>query len=92
MNGRYTPASLARAVSSILLQRGVEQWQDGTAGQYAMLLRECRTRIEDAALATDAPSPRLAPVIRERIAELQAVLARIEENGEPRRAVAGAKR
>jgi hypothetical protein len=91
-NGRYTPASLARTVSSILLQRGIEQWQDGTAGQYAMMLRECRTRIEDAALATHAPSPRLAPVIRERIAGLQAMLARIEKNGDLRRAAAGGKR
>jgi hypothetical protein len=91
-NGRYTPASLARAVSSILLQRGVEQWQDGTAGQYALMLRECRTRIEDAALAMEAPSPRLAPVIRERIAGLQAMLARIEQGQKTRHAAAGGKR
>ena len=91
-DGRYTPASLARAVSSILLQRGVEHWQDGTAGQYAMLLRECRTRIEDSALAVEIPSPRLAPVIRKRIAGLEEMLTRIEGNGEARRAaVAGGK-
>jgi hypothetical protein len=88
-NGRYTPASLARAVSSILLQRGVEQWQDGTSGQYAMLLRECRTRIEGAALATDSPSLRLAPVIRERIVKLQKMLARIEGGTGARRAAGG---
>ena len=88
-NGRYTPASLARAVSSILLQRGVEQWQDGTSGQYAMLLRECRTRIEDAALATDTPSMRLAPVIRERIAGLHQMLERIEGGKQTRRAAGG---
>ena len=92
-DGRYTPASFARAVSSILLQRGIEQWQDGTAGQYAMLLRECRTRIEDAALSAETPSPSLAPVIRDRIAGLEEMLARIEGNGEARRAaVAGGKR
>jgi hypothetical protein len=90
-NGRYTPASLARAISSILLQRGIEQWQDSTTGQFAMLLRECRARIEDAALAADVPSPRLAPVIRERIASLQATLARFEGSAE-RRAAAGGKR
>jgi hypothetical protein len=88
-NGRYTPASLARAVSSILLQRGVEQWQDGTSGQYAMLLRECRTRIEDVALAADASSPRLAPVIRERIACLEEILVRVEGGKETRRAAGG---
>jgi hypothetical protein len=88
-NGRYTPASLARAVSSILLQRGVEQWQDGVSGQYAMLLRECRTRIEDAALAADTPSPRIAPVIRDRIAGLEEMLARIEGGNETRIAAGG---
>ena len=57
-----------------------------------MLLRECRGRIEDAALATGAPSPKLAPVIKERIAGLQAMLERFESNGEARLAAAGGKR
>ena len=79
INGRYTPASLARALSSILLQRGVEQWQDSTVGQYMMMLRECRARIEDAALTTARPSVGLAPIIRDRIATLQSMLARMED-------------
>ncbi|MGY8680451.1 hypothetical protein Q2941_22000 [Bradyrhizobium sp. UFLA05-153] len=76
-NGRYTPQSLARAVSSILLQRGVEQWQDSTAGQFAMLVRECRARIEDAALASELPDGRLAPIVKNRIVELERMLARM---------------
>jgi hypothetical protein len=76
-NGRYTPQSLARTVSSILLQRGFEQWQDSTAGQYAMLIRECRGRIEDAALASERPDARLAPIVKNRIAELENMLARM---------------
>jgi hypothetical protein len=77
-NGRYTPQSLARTVSSILLQRGLEQWQDSTVGQYAMLVRECRARIEDAALASERPDERLAPIVKKRIAELQSMLVRMD--------------
>jgi hypothetical protein len=76
-NGRYTPQSLARTVSSILLQRGFEQWQDSTAAQFAMLVRECRARIEDAALASERPDGRLAPIVKNRIAELEGMLARM---------------
>jgi hypothetical protein len=76
-NGRYTPQSLARTVSSILLQRGFEQWQDSTASQFAMLVRECRARIEDAALASERPDGRLAPIVKNRIAELEGMLARM---------------
>lgn len=77
INGRYTPQSLARALSAILLQRGVEQWQDSTGGQYAMLVRECRRRIEDASLACDRPDAKLRPIIRSRIEALQALEARL---------------
>jgi hypothetical protein len=76
-NGRYTPQSLARTVSSILLQRGFEQWQDSTSGQFAMLVRECRARIEDAALASELPDDRLVPIVTNRIAELEGMLGRM---------------
>ncbi len=82
-NGRYTPQSLARSISSILMQRGFEQWQDSTAGQFALLVRECRARIEDTALASDRPDARLAPIIRNRIGELEGLLERIVPS-EPR--------
>lgn len=59
---------------------------------YAMQLRECRARIEDAALATEPPDRRLAPIIRDRIEELQAMLARIEEEHDAHRSTAGGKR
>jgi hypothetical protein len=78
-NGRYTPQSLARTMSSILLQRGVEQWQDSTAGQFAMLVRECRSRIEDAALASEQPDRKLAPIVKNRIAELENMLTRMDQ-------------
>jgi hypothetical protein len=79
INGHYTPQSLARAVSSILLQRGIEQWQDSTAAHYTMLVRECRARIEDAALASDRYDERIVPIVKNRIAELQTMLARLGE-------------
>lgn len=90
-NGRYTPGSLARAVSSILLQRGLEQWQDSTAGQFAMLVRECRARIEDAALASELPDGRLAPIVKSRIAELEGMLARMSHRERPRAANYGGR-
>ena len=80
INGRYTPQSLARTISAILLQRGFEQWQDSTGGQYAMLVRECRTRIEDASLASGRPNRRLEPIIRNRIDALEAMLARLQKS------------
>jgi hypothetical protein len=79
VNGRYTPQSLARSISAILLQRGIEQWQDTTVGQYAMLARECRTRIEDASLADGRPDVRLVPIIENRIEALRAMLAHITD-------------
>jgi hypothetical protein len=66
-------------MSSILLQRGIEQWQDSTAGQFAMLVRECRSRIEDAALASERPDGRLAPIVKDRIAELENMLTRMNQ-------------
>jgi hypothetical protein len=88
-NGRYTPQSLARATSSVLLQRGIDQWQDSTSGQFAMLVRECRARIEDAALADGRPDERLAPIIRDRIEGLKAMLAQIEGHAKSRQASGG---
>lgn len=77
-NGRYTPESLARAVSSILLQRGVEKWQDDTREHLRKELRECRLRIESAAMDVDTPPAELAPIIRSRIDHLEKQLLRIE--------------
>ena len=74
MNGRYSAESLARAVSSVLLQRGVERWEDGTPSQMRRLLRECRSRIEDAALSAPVPDAALVPIIHARIRDLQAKL------------------
>jgi hypothetical protein len=79
MNGRYSAESLARAVSSILLQRGVERWEDGTADQLRRLLRESRARIEDAALSSKTPNPAFAPVIEARIRELEAKLRTLKD-------------
>ena len=83
LNGRYSPQSFARALSSILLQRGIDQWQDGTVDQFRMLLRECRQRIEDAAFTVDRPNSSMAPLVRARIDVLSDMLERIE-NGERR--------
>jgi hypothetical protein len=88
-NGRYTPQSLARAASAVLLQRGIDQWQDSTSGQFVMLVRECRARIEDAALAEGRPDERLAPIIRDRIEGLKAILERIEGQAKTNKVAGG---
>ncbi|MBI0537741.1 hypothetical protein D9599_19450 [Roseomonas sp. KE2513] len=91
-NGRYTAESLARAVSSVLLQRGIDRWEDGTASQMRKVLRECRARIEDAALSAPEPGADLEEVINARIEALQAQLKKIRENVAPVRLAAGGTR
>jgi hypothetical protein len=77
LNGRHSPEMLARAVSSILLQRGIEKWQDDTKEQLRKELRECRLRLETAALDVSEPPKTLAPIIESRIQHLKEQLARI---------------
>ncbi|WP_246522481.1 hypothetical protein [Neoroseomonas terrae] len=91
-NGRYTAESLARAVSSVLLQRGIDRWEDGTASQLRKALRECRVRIEDAALSDLTPGGDLEEVINARIEALQAQLRKIRENAAPMQLAAGGTR
>ena len=76
IRGHYTPQDLARKLSSILLQQGCDQWQDSTIERFRMLLRECKRRIEDAALSTAVPGKSIAPLIRAKIRELEAILHR----------------
>lgn len=77
-NGRFSEKSLANALSSILLQRSLDKWDDRTAGQFRAALREARDRVEAAALDTDAPGPALRPIVQARLAELSEMLAKIE--------------
>jgi hypothetical protein len=91
-NGRYSAESLARAVSSVLLQRGVERWEDGTAAQMRRLLRECRSRIEDAALADPQPGDPIQGIIHARIERLQELLRRVRWEDETKRVAAGGVR
>lgn len=78
-NGRFSEKSLANALSSILLQRSLDKWDDRTAGAFRTALREARDRIEAAALATDDPAPALRPIIEARLDELNSMLAKIDE-------------
>ncbi|CAN2532673.1 hypothetical+protein [Methylocapsa aurea] len=81
-NGRFSPKSFAGALSSILLQRGLEKWDDRTAAQFRTVLRETRERIETAALDTARPGAQLRPIIAARIKDLNALLARLDRPGE----------
>ena len=78
LNGPFSSQSLSRALSSILLQRHIHQWQDTTVDQFRQLLRECRQRIEDTALAADEPHECMAPLVRARIAALEGMLERMD--------------
>jgi hypothetical protein len=89
MNGHYSAESFARAVSSVLLQRGVERWEDGTANQMRRLLRECRARIEEAALSDPSPDQAIIPVLEVRMRALEAKLRRLRASAPTQRAVAG---
>jgi hypothetical protein len=89
MNGHYSAESFARAVSSVLLQRGVERWEDGTANQMRRLLRECRARIEEAALSDPSPDHAIIPVLEVRMRDLETKLRRLRASAPPLRAVVG---
>ena len=76
-NGRFSPQSLARALSSVLLQKGIDQWGDATVDQFRVNMREAKARIEDAALDAVDPSPSLRPVVVARIETLERLLKRM---------------
>ena len=77
MNGRYSEEGLARVYSSVLLQRGIDKWQDDTKEVLRKELREARERIEAAALDSENLGDELIPVIEARMLELQRKLDRI---------------
>lgn len=91
-NGRYSAESLARAISSILLRQGIEKWEDGTSSQLRKALRECRARVEEAALNAPEAGSGLEPLITARIDALEAQLRRIRENAGGRKLAAGGTR
>jgi hypothetical protein len=91
-NGRYSIESLARAISSVLLRQGIEKWEDGTAAQLRKALRECRARVEEAALSDPDAGGGLEPLITARIETLEAQLRRIREGEAPLKMAAGRTR
>ncbi|MFC7737574.1 hypothetical protein ACFQX4_17400 [Roseomonas sp. GCM10028921] len=78
VNGRFSPKSLANALSSILLQRSLDKWDDRTSAQFRSALRDARERIEAAALDTDFPAPALRPIVQARVEELTRMLVKID--------------
>lgn len=76
-NERFSPKSFASAMSSILLQCGLDKWDDRTAPQFRAALREARERIESAAIDTANPRKELRPIIEARLSDLTNLLAQI---------------
>ncbi|MER8824034.1 hypothetical protein NKH70_30505 [Mesorhizobium sp. M0991] len=79
VNGRFSPKSLANALSSILLQRSLDKWDDRTSAQFRSALRDARERIEAAALDTETPTVALRPIVQARVEELTRMLVKIDE-------------
>lgn len=77
-NGRFSPKSFAGALSSILLKTSLDKWDDRSASEFRVALREARERIEVAAISGGAITLALRPIITARIAELQSRLAELD--------------
>ena len=75
LHGSVPPERLARNLSSILLQRGIDEWHEPTIGHFRRQLRDCRQRIENAAIDSPDPGIAIAPILEARIRSLQAILA-----------------
>jgi hypothetical protein len=84
VNGRFSPKSLANALSSILLQRSLDKWDDRTSAQFRSALRDARERIEAAALDTETPTSAMRPIIQARVEELTRMLVKIDETEDSR--------
>lgn len=84
-NGRFSSKSFVGSLSSILLQRSLEKWDDRSADQFRTALREARDRLENAAMDTTHPSPELRPLVEFRMAELSEILRRIERSNDEHR-------
>jgi len=78
-NERFSQKSFAGAMSSILLQRGLDKWDDRTAQQFRAALREARERLETAAIDTTTPRTELRPIVEARLADLTNLLAQMDE-------------
>lgn len=84
-NGILSVDGLADRLSSILLQRRIDEWHDATVGQFRRQLKECRQRIEDAALESSQPHPTIAPLVMARIESLQGILDSVSQGGQQRK-------
>ena len=85
VNGSATVDDVADGLSSILLQRRIDEWHDPTVDQFRRQLRECRQRIEDTALESSMPPPSIAPLVKARIRSLQSTLDQITRVSSQRR-------
>ena len=69
-SGRDTEASFVRALSGILLGRGFEQWNDGTARDFERQLGSHLDTVERVALDAERVDPAAAPLLQSRVATL----------------------
>ena len=84
IDGNASVDDLADGLSSILLQSRIDEWHDPAVDHFRRQLRECRQRIEDAALDSSKPSPLIAPLVVARIESLNCILERVNRVGHQR--------
>ena len=81
-NDRFTEASFARAISTIVLDKEIKNWFDRSSIQFEIKLKEIVSRIEMSALESGQPSIVTAPLLKNRIqqwySKLDNVLGREE--------------
>ena len=61
--GRYTESSFVLALSSILLGKGFDKWDDASPREFAEQLRETVAKLERTALESEKPSELLLPLL-----------------------------
>ena len=75
--GRYTEASFVRALSSILLGKGFDKWDDSSLREFAEGLRETIAKLERMSLGADEPSAALLPLLDGHLHRLYGQLERM---------------
>ena len=79
-SGRYTEASFARALSALLIGKGIDGWDDVIAKAFRTRLREAAAQVEQAAIDCANSASPVAFLLRRRIEELFHKLSEIQDS------------
>lgn len=76
-SGRYTEASFVRALSSILIGRSFDRWDDSSPREFADGIRKVVEELERVAIESSSPSISLVPLLDGRFHIFYEQLARV---------------